>query len=95
MTLCNPRTEDSGYALVAIPLGMAIALVIRRREYRAIGIVLGALLFAAGLNGTEATLFGLTEYWFKPAMILVVLVGLLGVLVAFLSPRRGSVRERP
>ena len=73
MCLFNPRAEGITYALLALPIAIAISMHLHEVRSRAWWIMTAAILVMAGSNGLTSKLFHLTEYWFKPTLIAVLL----------------------
>lgn len=69
MCVLNPRVEPNTYAMVAVPAGLAIALLWREERGGVLASVLSILLFVSGLTGVERHVQDFTYPWFRPIAI--------------------------
>ncbi|PBB26164.1 DUF2029 domain-containing protein [Mesorhizobium sp. WSM4307] len=98
MCVFNPRVEPNTYAMIAVPAGLAIALLWREERGGVLASVLSVMLFLTGLTGVERHIHDFLYPWFRP--IAVTLIA--GPLIWWFWARaRGKVRgvkvmnERP
>lgn len=69
MSVFNPRVEGNTYALLAVPLGVSIALMFRSEGLTApLPLFLGVLLFLAGFTSVDANIHKATVLWFAPVI---------------------------
>ena len=74
MSLLNPRVEYNTFAVLAMPAGMALAVMWDNEEGGILPSVLAIALFATGLTGINSHLHEALRLWFRPiAMSAIVL----------------------
>ncbi|TPN80605.1 DUF2029 domain-containing protein [Mesorhizobium sp. CU2] len=78
MCVFNPRVEQNTYAMVAVPSGIAIALLWRDEKAAAIRWFLAALLFVTGLTSLDRQMHNFFYPWFRPVSISIVASLLIG-----------------
>ncbi|WP_217572472.1 glycosyltransferase 87 family protein [Mesorhizobium sp. GbtcB19] len=78
MCVFNPRVEQNTYAMVAVPAGLAIALLWREKGAGAMRWFLATLLFVTGLTSVEPRLHDLFHLWFRPISISIIACLLIG-----------------
>ena len=66
MCVFNPRVEPNTYAMIAVPAGLAIALLWREERGGALASVLSTVLFLTGLSGVERHVHDFLYPWFRP-----------------------------
>ncbi|MER9334922.1 DUF2029 domain-containing protein [Mesorhizobium sp. M0293] len=69
MCVFNPRVEPNTYAMIAVPAGLAIALLWREERGGILASVLSTVLFAAGLTGVDRHVHDLLYPWFRPIAV--------------------------
>ncbi|UVK50713.1 DUF2029 domain-containing protein [Mesorhizobium sp. AR02] len=72
MCVFNPRVEPNTYAMIAVPAGLAIALLWREERGGVLASVLAVTLFLTGLTGVERHIQDLTYPWFRPIAVTVI-----------------------
>jgi hypothetical protein len=72
MCVFNPRVEPNTYAMIAVPAGLAIALLWREERGGVLASVLSVMLFLTGLTGVESHIQDLTYPWFRPVAVTVI-----------------------
>ncbi|PZV33644.1 glycosyltransferase family 87 protein [Mesorhizobium kowhaii] len=69
MCVFNPRVEPNTYAMIAVPAGLAIALLWREERGGVLASVLSTVLFATGLSGVEQHVHDFLYPWFRPVAV--------------------------
>ena len=69
MCVFNPRVEPNTYAMIAVPAGLAIALLWREERGGVLAAVLSTALFVTGLSGVESHVHALLYPWFRPTAV--------------------------
>ncbi|MBZ9677475.1 glycosyltransferase family 87 protein [Mesorhizobium sp. ES1-1] len=69
MCVFNPRVEPNTYAMIAVPAGVAVALLWREDRGGVLASVLSMMLFLTGLTGVEAHVQTLLYPWFRPIAV--------------------------
>lgn len=69
MCVFNPRVEPNTYAMIAVPAGLAIALLWREERGGVLASVLSTALFATGLSGVEQHVHDFLYPWFRPVSV--------------------------
>ncbi|TJV26392.1 MAG: DUF2029 domain-containing protein [Mesorhizobium sp.] len=69
MCVFNPRVEPNTFAMIAVPAGLAIALLWREERGGVLASVLSMTLFAAGLSGVERHVHDFLFPWFRPVAV--------------------------
>ncbi|MER8374849.1 glycosyltransferase family 87 protein [Mesorhizobium sp. M1406] len=69
MCVFNPRVEPNTYAMIAVPAGLAIALLWREERGGILASVLSTVLFAAGLTGVDRHVHDFLYPWFRPIAV--------------------------
>ncbi|MFD1986002.1 glycosyltransferase family 87 protein [Mesorhizobium newzealandense] len=69
MCVFNPRVEPNTYAMIAVPAGLAIALLWREERGGVLASVLSTALFLTGLSGVEKHVHDLLYPWFRPTAV--------------------------
>ncbi|PWJ93934.1 uncharacterized protein DUF2029 [Mesorhizobium loti] len=69
MCVFNPRVEPNTYAMIAVPAGLAIALLWREERGGALASVLSTVLFLTGLSGVERHVHDFLFPWFRPIAV--------------------------
>ena len=69
MCVFNPRVEPNTYAMIAVPAGLAVALLWREERGGVFASVLSTALFATGLSGVEQHVHAFLYPWFRPIAI--------------------------
>jgi len=69
MCVFNPRVEPNTYAMIAVPAGLAIALLWREERGGAVASVFSVMLFLTGLTGVVRHIQDLTYPWFRPIAV--------------------------
>ena len=69
MCVFNPRVEPNTYAMIAVPAGLAIALLWREERGGVLASVLSTALFLTGLSGVEQHVHDLLYPWFRPIAV--------------------------
>ena len=72
MCVFNPRVEPNTYAMIAVPAGLAIALLWREERGGVLASVLSVTLFLTGLTGVERHIQDFTYPWFRPIAVTVI-----------------------
>ncbi|OBQ59340.1 glycosyltransferase family 87 protein [Mesorhizobium erdmanii] len=72
MCVFNPRVEPNTYAMIAVPAGLAVALLWREERGGVLASVLSLMLFLTGLTGVERHIQDLTYPWFRPVAVTVI-----------------------
>ncbi|QKC88744.1 DUF2029 domain-containing protein [Mesorhizobium sp. NZP2234] len=90
MCVFNPRVEPNTYAMIAVPAGLAIALLWREERGGMLASVLSVMLLLTGLTGVERHIQDFTYPWFRP--IAVTLIA--GSLIWWFWARSGNKRAR-
>lgn len=72
MCVFNPRVEPNTYAMIAVPAGLAIALLWREEKGGVLASVLSVMLFLTGLTGVERHVQDLTYPWFRPIAVTII-----------------------
>lgn len=94
MCVFNPRVEQNTYAMVAVPAGLAIALLWREKGGGTMCWFLATLLFVTGLTSVDMRLHDLFHLWFRPisiSMIACVLIGWFWTQDRRKAPAAGAV----
>ncbi len=78
MCVFNPRVEQNTYAMIAVPAGVAIALLWRDEKAGAMRWFLAALLFLTGLTSVDRGLHNFFYPWFRPISISIIGCVLIG-----------------
>ncbi|UDL88435.1 glycosyltransferase 87 family protein [Mesorhizobium sp. PAMC28654] len=69
MCVFNPRVEPNTYAMIAIPSGVAIALLWRQEQGGALRLVLMALLVLSGMTGIFRPIHEFLSPWLRPIVV--------------------------
>ncbi|RUU17196.1 DUF2029 domain-containing protein [Mesorhizobium sp. M7A.T.Ca.TU.009.01.3.2] len=69
MCVFNPRVEPNTFAMIAVPAGLAIALLWREERGGVLASVLSMTLFVAGLSGVERHVHDFLFPWFRPVAV--------------------------
>ncbi|WP_256751429.1 glycosyltransferase family 87 protein [Mesorhizobium sp. Mes31] len=69
MCVFNPRVEPNTYAMIAVPAGLAIALLWREEQGGVLASVLSMALFLTGLTGVERHVHDFFYPWFRPITV--------------------------
>lgn len=69
MCVFNPRVEPNTYAMIAVPAGIAVALLWREERGGLMASVLSTTLFLTGLTGVEAHVHEFFYPWFRPVAV--------------------------
>ncbi|MBN9218716.1 MAG: DUF2029 domain-containing protein [Mesorhizobium sp.] len=69
MCVFNPRVEPNTYAMIAVPAGLAIALLWREERGGVLASVLSAVLFLTGLTSVERHMHEFFYPWFRPIAV--------------------------
>ncbi|QND62666.1 DUF2029 domain-containing protein [Mesorhizobium loti] len=69
MCVFNPRVEPNTYAMIAVPAGLAIALLWREERGGVLASVLSTVLFLTGLSGVERHVHDFLYPWFRPIAV--------------------------
>ncbi|UVK47321.1 DUF2029 domain-containing protein [Mesorhizobium sp. AR07] len=77
MCVFNPRVEPNTYAMVAVPAGVAIALLWREKRGGALAWVLSTLLFLSGFTAVEPHLQNFFYPWSRPVAVTFITCSLL------------------
>ncbi|QPC90964.1 glycosyltransferase family 87 protein [Mesorhizobium sp. INR15] len=77
MCVFNPRVEPNTYAMIAVPAGLAIALLWRQERGGALAMVLATVQFLAGLTGIDRQLNDFFYPWFRPIAVTVIACALI------------------
>ncbi|TPK75488.1 DUF2029 domain-containing protein [Mesorhizobium sp. B2-4-15] len=72
MCVFNPRVEPNTYAMIAVPAGLAIALLWREQRGGVLASILSVMLFVTGLTGIERHIQDFTYPWFRPIAVTVI-----------------------
>ncbi|WP_246673128.1 glycosyltransferase family 87 protein [Mesorhizobium sp. B2-4-14] len=72
MCVFNPRVEPNTYAMIAVPAGLAIALLWREERGGVLVSILSVMLFVTGLTGIESHIQDFTYPWFRPIAVTVI-----------------------
>lgn len=94
MCVFNPRVEQNTYAMVAVPAGLAVALLWREKGGGTMCWFLATLLFVTGLTSVDMRLHDLFHLWFRPisvSMIACVLIGWFWAQDRRKAPAAGAV----
>jgi hypothetical protein len=78
MCVFNPRVEQNTYAMVAVPAGLAVALLWREKGGGTMCWFLATLLFVTGLTSVDMRLHDLFHLWFRPISISMIACALIG-----------------
>ena len=89
--LFNPRQEGSTYAALALPFATALVYAAGEERNRRTAAWLSALLVAGGLTGIATPIHQATQFWFKPAVSIVVFVGALTLLWRMRAPSTNTI----
>jgi hypothetical protein len=76
MCVFNPRVEGNTYALLAVPFGLSIALMLRREGAAILPIALAVMFFLAGFSGVVSQLHRLINLWFQPVICTPIFLGI-------------------
>jgi hypothetical protein len=88
LLLFNPRTEESGYLMLAYPLALLAARARLVEGRRGLAAALALLCLGLGTQAYSGALFHATQDWLKPALCLLCLPLLVGALGAPAAPPR-------
>ncbi|UCI21120.1 DUF2029 domain-containing protein [Mesorhizobium sp. B2-1-8] len=69
MCVFNPRVEPNTYAMIAVPAGLAIAILWREERGGVLASVLSTVLFLTGLTGVERHMHDFFYPWFRPLAV--------------------------
>jgi hypothetical protein len=69
MCVFNPRVEPNTYAMIAVPAGLAVALLWREDRGGVLATVLSTALFLTGLTGIERHVHDFLYPWFRPIAV--------------------------
>ncbi|AMY02274.1 glycosyltransferase 87 family protein [Mesorhizobium ciceri] len=69
MCVFNPRVEPNTFAMIAVPAGLAIALLWREERGGVLASVLSTTLFVTGLSGVERHVHDFLFPWFRPVAV--------------------------
>ncbi|RWC47630.1 MAG: DUF2029 domain-containing protein [Mesorhizobium sp.] len=69
MCVFNPRVEPNTYAMIAVPAGLAIALLWREERGGVLASVLSTTLFLTGLTGVDRHVHDFLYPWFRPIAV--------------------------
>ncbi|TIN31678.1 MAG: DUF2029 domain-containing protein [Mesorhizobium sp.] len=69
MCVFNPRVEPNTYAMIAVPAGLAIALLWREERGGLFASVLSMTLFVTGLSGVDRHVHDFLYPWFRPIAV--------------------------
>ncbi|TIN01249.1 MAG: DUF2029 domain-containing protein [Mesorhizobium sp.] len=69
MCVFNPRVEPNTFAMIAVPAGLAIALLWREERGGVLASVLSMTLFVTGLSGVERHVHDFLFPWFRPVAV--------------------------
>ncbi|RUW59860.1 glycosyltransferase 87 family protein [Mesorhizobium sp. M7A.F.Ca.US.008.03.1.1] len=69
MCVFNPRVEPNTFAMIAVPAGLAIALLWREERGGVLASVLSITLFVTGLSGVERHVHDFLFPWFRPVAV--------------------------
>jgi hypothetical protein len=72
MCVFNPRVEPNTYAMIAVPAGLAIALLWREERGGMLASVLSLMLLLTGFTGVERHIQDFTYPWFRPIAVTLV-----------------------
>ncbi|MGX7874869.1 glycosyltransferase family 87 protein [Mesorhizobium sp. ORM6] len=72
MCVFNPRVEPNTYAMIAVPAGLAVALLWREEGGGVLASVLSSMLFLTGLTGVERHIHDFFYPWFRPIMVTII-----------------------
>ncbi|MCZ8544335.1 DUF2029 domain-containing protein [Mesorhizobium qingshengii] len=72
MCVFNPRVEPNTYAMIAVPAGLAIALLWREEQGGVLASALSMALFLTGLTGVERHIHDFFYPWFRPVAVTVI-----------------------
>lgn len=72
MCVFNPRVEPNTYAMIAVPAGLAIALLWREERGGVLASVLSVVLFLTGLTGVDRHVHDFLYPWFRPIAVTVI-----------------------
>lgn len=72
MCVFNPRVEPNTYAMVAVPAGLAIALLWREERGGVLASILSVMLFVTGLTGVERHIQDFSYPWFRPIAVTII-----------------------
>lgn len=70
MCVFNPRVEPNTYAMIAVPAGLAVALLWREEQGGVLASVLSILLFLTGLTGVDRHMHDFFYPWFRPIAVI-------------------------
>ncbi|QKC81860.1 glycosyltransferase family 87 protein [Mesorhizobium sp. NZP2077] len=93
MCVFNPRVEPNTYAMIAVPAGLAVALLWREERGGVLASVLAVTLFLTGLTGVERHIQDLTYPWFRPITVTVIAGSLIWWF--WVKARDKVMNERP
>ncbi|MFO1059464.1 MAG: glycosyltransferase family 87 protein [Dongiaceae bacterium] len=88
LLLFNPRTEESGYLMLAYPLALLAARARLVDGRRGLAAALALIGLGLGMQAYSGALFHATQDWLKPALCLLCLPLLVGALGAPAAPPR-------
>ncbi|WP_315924608.1 glycosyltransferase family 87 protein [Mesorhizobium sp. SP-1A] len=77
MCIFNPRVEHNTFIMLALPAGVAIAVMWENGSRGALHAVLAILLFLSGLTGLFEQVHDLIRLWFRPIIMTVITLPLL------------------
>ncbi|WP_214472045.1 glycosyltransferase family 87 protein [Mesorhizobium sp. dw_380] len=69
MCVFNPRVEPNTYAMIAVPAGLAVALLWREERGGVLASVLSVTLFLTGLTGVDRHIHDFFYPWFRPIAV--------------------------
>ena len=69
MCVFNPRVESNTYAMLAMPCGLAVALIRREDGRGVLGLACASALFAAGFSGVTSGIHHALDLWFRPVIL--------------------------
>ncbi|MEI8154451.1 MAG: glycosyltransferase family 87 protein [Hyphomicrobiales bacterium] len=74
MCLFNPRTEAVTYSILALPCAIVIGVHLCEGRERTLWLSAAAILVLIGCNGLSLWFLKLTQYWYRPVIVAVLLV---------------------